>query len=108
MLRYLLNFFGTRLVVPEYCIDKLGQTHLIPQFELFLSDGKNHFWTKSITKTLTTSLEILYCQECSNQSESNAISTIDIVVCGDHDQGNFRPVCKFILKYMNVKTWMCM
>ena len=25
VLRYLSNFFGSRLVVPEYCIDKLGQ-----------------------------------------------------------------------------------
>ena len=24
VLRHLLNFFGSRLVVPEYCIDKLG------------------------------------------------------------------------------------
>ena len=85
VLRYLLNFVGIMLVVPEYCIDNLGQNHLIPQCELFLSDGKTHFSTKYLTKILTTSLESLYCQECPNQSESNAISTIDIVVCGDHD-----------------------
>ena len=28
-LRYLLNFFGSRLVVPEYGIDELGQ-NLVP------------------------------------------------------------------------------
>ena len=37
VLRYLSNFFGTRLVVPVYCIDKLGQNHVIPQCDfLFL------------------------------------------------------------------------
>ena len=28
VLRYLSNFFGSRLVVPEYCIDELGQNHV--------------------------------------------------------------------------------
>ena len=91
------------LVVPEYCIDNLGQNHLIPQCELFLSDGKNHFSTKYLTKILTTSLEsFLYCQECSNESESNAISTIDILLGGNHCQGKFRSDCKFMLRDMNI------
>ena len=65
---------------------------------------KIHFWTKVITKVLTKLLEILYCQECSNESESKAISTIDIIVGGDHGQGKFRSVCKFILRGINVKN----
>ena len=73
VLRHLSNFFGTRLVVPECDIDKLGQNHGIPRCGFF-----------SITKVLTISLEILYCQECSNKSESNTIFTNDIVVCGHH------------------------
>ena len=73
VLRHLSNFFGTRLVVPECDIDILGQNHGIPRCDI-----------SSITKILTILLEILYCQECSNKSESNTISTNDIVVCGHH------------------------
>ena len=62
MLRNLSNFFSTRLVVPEYCIDKFGQNYAIQQYGFFLSDRKHHFWTKHITKVLTTLLESLYCQ----------------------------------------------
>ena len=29
ILRYLSNFFGSWLVVPEHCIDKLGQNYVI-------------------------------------------------------------------------------
>ena len=80
MLKCLSFLFGTRLVVPEYCIDKLGQDHVNPQCDFFsFRWGKNHFWTKPITKNLVTSLEYLYCQECPNESESYALSTIDIV-----------------------------
>ena len=40
----LSNFFGTRLVIPEYCNDKLKQNHVIPQCGYFLSNwGKNMF-----------------------------------------------------------------
>ena len=39
VLRYLLNFFGTMLVVPGYCINKLGQNHVIPRCVIFLSNG---------------------------------------------------------------------
>ena len=28
VLTYLSNFFGSRLVVPEYCINELGQNHV--------------------------------------------------------------------------------
>ena len=40
ILRYLSNCFGSRLVVPEYCIDKLGQNYVIPQCDFFISDHK--------------------------------------------------------------------
>ena len=44
VLIHLSNFFGTRLVVPEYCIDKLGHNHIIPHCDFFLSDGgKDNF-----------------------------------------------------------------
>ena len=46
----------------------------------------------------TTSLESLYCQECSTNTDNSSISTIDIVVGGDHGQGKFRSVSKFILR----------
>ena len=45
-----IEFFGSRLVVPEHCcIDKLGQNYVIPPCEFFISDHKKaHFWTKHI------------------------------------------------------------
>ena len=43
-------------------------------------------------------------QECSNIFESNDISTIDIVVGGDHGQGKFWSVWKFIFRDILVKT----
>ena len=44
--------------------------------------------------------KILYCQEYSNECESNANSTIYIVVGGDHGIEKFRLVYKFILRDM--------
>ena len=38
--------------------------------------------TKRISKILTTSLESLYCQESSTNSDNSSIATIDIVVRG--------------------------
>ena len=97
ILRYLSNFFGSRLVVPEYCIDKLGQNYVIPKCDFFISDHKKiHFWTKPISKIMIKSLESLYCQDCSNVSQSKSISTIDMVFGGDHGQGKMRCVTKFI------------
>ena len=52
---------------------------------------------KTYFKHLITSLEILYCQECSSNTDNSSISTIDIVVGGDHGQGKFRSVSKIIL-----------
>ena len=70
ILRYLSNFFGSWLVVPEHCIDKLGQNYVIPQCGYFISDHKKtHFWTKPVSKILTKSLESLYCQKCSDVSQ---------------------------------------
>ena len=89
------------MVVPEYCIDKLGQNHVIPQYDFFFTMGKI-FLGQTYNKILTTSLEIFYYQEYSKLCETNAISTIHIVVDGDHGQEKFWSVCKFILRYMNV------
>ena len=60
---------------------------------------EKHF---SLAKILTTWLQNLSCQECSNESETNTIPTIDIVVGGDHGRGKFRSVCNFILRYIDV------
>ena len=40
VLRYLSNFFGSRLLVPEYCIDELEQNCVPPQCDFFISDRK--------------------------------------------------------------------
>ena len=103
-MRYLSNFVGTRLKVPEYCINKLGQNHVLPQCDFFLSDWEKNFGTKRMTKISTASLENLYCEEYSNESACNAISTINILVGGYHGQRKFRSVYKFILRDMNVKN----
>ena len=85
VLRYLPTLFCTRLVVLEYWIDKLGKNHVILQCDVLIFQwNKNHFWTKLTFKILTTPLESLYCEEFSNEYESNIISTIDIVVGGEN------------------------
>ena len=72
----------------------------------FISDRKKiHVWTKPISKILTTSFESLYRQECSNSSDNTSISTINIVVGGDHGQGKIRSFSKFILRDINIKNW---
>ena len=65
--------------------------------------AKKSFWTKLISKILTTSIESLYCQECSNKSESDFISIFHIIVGGDDGRKKFRSFCKFILRSINVK-----
>ena len=58
--------------------DKVMYLHIMI---FFISDRKKiRFWTKPIPKVLTTSLESLYCQEFSSNSDNSSISTIDIIV----------------------------
>ena len=58
-----IEFLGSQLVVPEHCIDKVGQNYVIPQCDFFISENKKiHFWTKPISKIITKSLESLYYQ----------------------------------------------
>ena len=77
----------------------MGQNHVPPQCDFFISHRKKiYFWTKLISKILTISLEIYYCQVYSTNSDNSSISTIDIVVGGDHGQDKFRSVSKFILR----------
>ena len=47
MLRYLSNFFGTRLVVPEYCIDKLEHIHIILHCDFLFLMVKEYFWDET-------------------------------------------------------------
>ena len=68
----------------------------------FFQMGINSLLIKPITKILTTLFESLYCQECSNDSESNGISIIDIVVGDDHSQGKIISLCKFKSRDMNL------
>ena len=77
----------------------MGQ-NLVPQkYDFLIYDRKIvHFWTKPISKILTTSLESLYYQEFSIDSDNGSISTIYIVVGGDYDQGKFRSVSNLFLE----------
>ena len=47
VLRYLSNFIGSRIVVPQYCIDELRQNHVPPQCDFFISDSKKIFLDKT-------------------------------------------------------------
>ena len=47
ILRYLSNFFGSRLIVPEYCIDKLGQIMLFLNVISLYQIIKNTFLDKT-------------------------------------------------------------
>ena len=58
---------------------------------------------KASFENFTVSLESFYYQECSNESESNSISTIDIGGGGDSGQGKFWSISKFILRSLSVK-----
>ena len=63
VLRYLSNIFGTKLVVPKYCIDGFRQDHVIPQYDfLFMIVKMYILWTKPISKIFTISLESLHCK----------------------------------------------
>ena len=70
---------------------------------LYLIVKKYIFWTKPVSKTLTTSLDSLYYQDFSINSDNTSISTIDIVVGGDHGQGKFRSNSKFTLRDIHIK-----
>ena len=42
VVRHLSDFFGKRLIVPEYCITKLRQNHVPPTSDsIILNDKKN-------------------------------------------------------------------
>ena len=49
VLRYLSNYFGSRLVVPEYCIDELGQNYVPPQCDFFISDRKKFIFGQNLS-----------------------------------------------------------
>ena len=85
-------------LVLEYCIDKRGQNYVIPHCDFLISDRKKIIFGRNLSKILTKSLESLYYEECSNESDSNTISTIDIVVGGDHGQGKFKPDFHCLIK----------
>ena len=49
VLRYLSNFFGSSLVVLEYCIDELGQNHVPPQCDFLISDRKKYIFGQNLS-----------------------------------------------------------
>ena len=63
-----------------------------------MNDKKIHYWTKPLDKLLTRSLLGKFSETINVKNLSNTISKIDIVIGGDHGQGNFRSVDKFILR----------
>ena len=105
ILRYLSNFFGSRLVVSEHCIDKLGQDCVIPQCNFFISDHKNLIYGQNLySKFSLNLLKVYIVKKRSDISQCKSISTIDIAFGGGHghghghghDKGKMRYVTKFI------------
>ena len=47
--RYLSNYFGSRLVVPEYCIGELGQNHVPPQCDFFYLIVKKYIFGQNLS-----------------------------------------------------------
>ena len=92
-------FLGKQLIVPEYCITKLGQNDIPPSSDsIILNDKKIHFWTTPIYQLLITPL-FSYCEETTdNENLDNKMLLIYIVIGGGRGQGKFRSACKFILR----------
>ena len=81
----------------------MRQNHVFPQCDFLISDRKKiHFWTKPISKILTTSLESLYYQEFSSNFDNSSISTIDIVGSSDHGRGKFRSISIFLSRHIYI------
>ena len=60
ILRYLSTFFGSRLVVSEYCIGNLDQNYVIPQCDFFISDHKKHIFGQNLYQKFYQNLWKVY------------------------------------------------
>ena len=99
IVRHLFDFFGKRLIVPEYCIIELGQNHGTPTSDSIMLNGlKNIFWTKPLDKLLTRSLLSKFGNITDKDNLDNKLSKIDIVIGGDHGQRKFRSFGKFMMR----------
>ena len=94
ILRYLTNEFGTRLVVPETEISKLGQHFVEPKCDYFIMEKKKKFWTKSVPTIVLTYLK----HKLGDSVQIDSVRSIELVIGGDHGQGKFRSVMKIILR----------
>eukprot|EP00978_Attheya_sp_CCMP212_P037364 scaffold175527_cov64-Attheya_sp.AAC.1 len=96
IVRHLRAYFGTRLIVPESEIDKLGQEHVPPICDKFKMEKKDiHFWTKPLTVVLCKGIE---SRLMDNFELCNEMKSIDVVIGGDHGQGKFRAVTKINIR----------
>eukprot|EP00978_Attheya_sp_CCMP212_P025588 scaffold82537_cov26-Attheya_sp.AAC.1 len=94
--RYLRTFFGARLIVPEYRIDKLGQDHVPPVCSSFTMEKKEiHFWTKPLPEVVCGAIKSRLIE---NDESIPAMKRADIVIGGDHGQGKFRALAKVIIR----------
>jgi hypothetical protein len=97
ILRHLSSYFGSRLVVPEAEITKLGQNHVVPDCNSFVYEKKRiHYWTKPLTKAVEVALETRLGEV---GADGDVVpKSIDIVVGGDHGKERFRAVAKVIIR----------
>ena len=99
ILRYFKSTFGGSFVVPEKDIRQLGDEHVAPINDYFLSKEKKkiYFWTKPLSSTIVAVFKC-FMQDASTSSLVDNTTTLDIVIGGDHGQGKFRCLLKLILR----------
>ena len=86
----MLVLFGTRLVVPEVCINALGQNHIPPTCNHFMINFKKfHYWTKSLSEILVHSLTWHFNNFKTDSCIKKSTEIIDIVIVVDHCQEFF-------------------
>ena len=59
VLKYISNFFGSRFVVPEYCIDELGQNRVPPKCTFLYLIVKKYIFGQKLFPTFNYNVLII-------------------------------------------------
>jgi hypothetical protein len=108
--RYLSAEYGYRLVVPKAEVDAFGHDHVPPvtgSFEDPVTSKTIHFWTKPIAKLLEMSVST-YIREKSIAADDSVLGilkSIDVVLGGDHGQGNSGRLSRSFYEAMMGSRW---
>ena len=108
IIKYLNGFFFGKLIVPEAHMTKLGGGHVeLSGGNVNVDNESIKYWTKSATKCLEASVQTRLLEK-EDESHYN-ISSIDIVMGGDHGQQKFCVVMKVIVRDMDhnrIDSWV--